>query len=96
MDKPPHIPNPGLALGHLWEMRLKMLCYCVNHLVCVHRQFDPGVATLAKLTEVYQLKDLDDPDDDIPLPARLMRADQACEMIEDIEAYFNVELLGVL
>jgi hypothetical protein len=86
-EQPPRIPNPGLSLGHVLEMRLKMLCYFVNHLVRVQRQFDPAIATLAKLAEVYQLKDLDDPDDDIPLPARLMRADQARETIEDIEDY---------
>jgi hypothetical protein len=80
----PHIPNPGLSLGHFLEMRLKMLFYFVNHLVRIQRQFDPAIAALAKLAKVYQLKELDEPNDDIQLPAKLMRADQARETIEDI------------
>jgi hypothetical protein len=86
--QPPRIPNPGMSLGHVLEMRLKMLCYFVNHLVRVQRQFDPAIATLLKLSEVYQLKELDDPEDDIPLPQKLMHADQARDTIEDIEDYF--------
>jgi hypothetical protein len=85
--QPPRIPNPGLPLGNVLEMRLKMLCYFVNHLVRVQHQFDQAIATLVKLSEVYQLKELDDPDDDIPLPSQLMRAYQARETIEDIEDY---------
>jgi hypothetical protein len=84
--QPPHIPNPGLSLGHVLEMRLKMLCYFVNNLVQIQLQFGPAIAMLVKLsTEVYQLKELDSPDDDIQL--LLMRADQAWETIKDIEDY---------
>jgi hypothetical protein len=63
---------------------LYFLSFPINR---IQRQFDPAVATLVKLAEVYQLKELDDPDDDVPLPAKLMIADQAQETIEDIEDY---------
>jgi hypothetical protein len=34
---PPQIRNPGTLVGHVVEVRLKMLCYFVKHLVCVQR-----------------------------------------------------------
>jgi hypothetical protein len=64
-----HIPNPGNQVGHVFEKRLKMLCYFANHLRRVQRQMDVNVATLAKLAEVYQLKEQDEDDDDVVLPA---------------------------
>jgi hypothetical protein len=53
--QPPMLPNPVLQIGHLHEKRLKMLRYFVYHLHRIQRDFDPAVATMEILQDVYRL-----------------------------------------
>jgi hypothetical protein len=85
--QPPVLPNPGLQIGHLQEKRLKMLRYFVFHLQRVQRDFDPAVATMNTLQEVYLLKEIDEDDQKNPgLPEKLTKADKVREVIENIES----------
>lgn len=56
---PEMLPNPGIQIGHLHEKRLKMLRYFIFHLQRIQRDFDPDVATMNVLQEIYLLKDVD-------------------------------------
>jgi hypothetical protein len=87
--QPPMINNPGIAIGHIIEKRLKMLCYYVNHLQQIQQRWAAGTATLLRLTTVYQLLEQDDNDEDVGLPNKLTNVAQARECIENIDDYFG-------
>jgi hypothetical protein len=62
---PAQIPNPGTLLGHVVEVRLKMLCYFVKHLVRIQRMpFVAAEASLERLSSVYRLKEVEDEETD--------------------------------
>jgi hypothetical protein len=84
--QPPVLPNPGLQIGHLHEKRLKMLRYFVFHLQRVQRNFDPAIATMNTLQEIYLLKEVDDEDRKPDLPEKLTKTDKVREVIENIES----------
>jgi hypothetical protein len=69
---PEHLPNPGIQIGHLHEKRLKMLRYYTFYLQRIQRNFDPNVATMQVLQEIYLLKEVDDEDLKPALPEKLM------------------------
>jgi hypothetical protein len=83
---PEHLPNPGLQIGHLHEKRLKMLRYYIFHLQRIQREFDPNVATMVILQEIYLLKEVDDEDLKPSLPETLVKTDKVREVIENIES----------
>jgi hypothetical protein len=83
---PPTIPNPGIPIGHLHEKRLKMLRYYTFHLQRIQRLFDPVDATMQILQEIYLLKDVDEEDIKVDLPAKLVKTDKVREIIENIES----------
>ena len=80
------IPNPGIQIGHLHEKRLKMLRYFIFHLQRVQRDFDPAVATMDVLQDIYLLKEVDEEDKQPSLPEKLTKADKVRELIENIES----------
>jgi hypothetical protein len=85
--QPPTLPNPGLPIGHLHEKRLKMLRYFVFHLQRVQRDFDPAVATMDILQDVYRLEEVDEEDQKNPsLPDKLMKTEKVREVIENVES----------
>jgi hypothetical protein len=83
---PEHLPNPGIQIGHLHEKRLKMLRYYTFHLQRVQRNFDPNVATMQVLQEIYLLKEVNDEDLKPALPEKLTKTDKVREVIENIES----------
>jgi hypothetical protein len=86
--QPPLLPNPGLPIGHLHEKRLKMLRFFIYHLQRIQREFDPAIATMELLQEIYLLKEVDDEDDQKKpaLPEKLTKTDKVREVIENIES----------
>lgn len=86
---PQMMPNLGNAVGYVHEKRLKMLRYYRLHLQRIQRPFDEASATLARLTNVYALKEADDneDDDDVTLPAKLTTIDKVRVTLEDIDDY---------
>lgn len=87
-NQPAVIPNPGVQFGQIYEKRLRELRYYIFHLSRVQRL--PIVAqdsTLARLTKIYQLKDLDEPSDDPTLPEPLLKIESARKCIEDLDDY---------
>jgi hypothetical protein len=87
--QPPNINNPGIAVGHITEKRLKMLAYYINHLTRIQRRWAGVTTTLIRLAAVYQLKDQDNNDDDVALPPRLTNVSNVRECLEDVDDYFN-------
>jgi hypothetical protein len=83
---PDFLPNPGVQIGHLHEKKLKMVRYFVFHLQRIQRYFDPAIATMDTLQEIYRLKDVDDKDSKPPLPDKLTKTDKVREVIENIES----------
>jgi hypothetical protein len=89
---PPQIPNPGTLVGQVVEVRLKMLCYFVKHLVRVQRMpFIAAEAPLACLTTVYRLKEVEDEetDDELKLPSTLTKIDEVRVTLEDLDDTFR-------
>jgi hypothetical protein len=84
--QPPTLPNPGLQIGHLQEKRLKMVRYFVFHLQRIQRDFDPALATMQTLQQIYLLKDVDDEDLKVNLPDKLTKTDKVRDVIENIES----------
>jgi hypothetical protein len=84
--QPPVLPNPGLQIGHLHEKRLKMVRYFVFHLQRIQRPFDPAIATMDVLQQIYLLKEVDEDSTKIDLPDKLLKTDKVREVIENIES----------
>jgi hypothetical protein len=86
--QPPLLPNPGLPIGHLHEKRLKMLRFFIYHLQRIQREFDPAIATMDTLQEIYLLKEVDDEDDQKKpaLPEKITKTDKVRKVIENIES----------
>jgi hypothetical protein len=84
--QPAMLPNPGLQIGHLQEKRLKMVRYFVYHLQRIQREFDPAVATMETLQQIYLLKEVDEEDVKQDLPEKLVKTDKVREVIENIES----------
>jgi hypothetical protein len=92
---PPQIPNPGTLVGHVVEVRLKMLCYFVKHLVRVQRMpFVAAEAPLDRLMTVYRLKEVEEEekDDELKLPTALTKIDEVRVTLEDLDDYFRRKL----
>jgi hypothetical protein len=87
--QPALINNPGVAVGHIIEERITMLAYFVNHLQRIQRRFTAVVATLPRLTAVYLLKEQDNNDDDVGLPAKLINVSHVRECLENIDDYLH-------
>lgn len=86
---PQFVPNPGVALGHLYEKRLRMLRYYCWHLIRIQRS--PIVvadATIGRLTAVYRVKEAEDKDDEkLTPPQKLADLDKVRDVIEDLDNY---------
>lgn len=92
---PAQIPNPGTLVGHVVEVRLKMLCYFVKHLVRIQRMpFVAAEAPLERLTSVYRLKEIEDEetDDELKLPTPLAKIENVRVTLEDLDDYFRRKL----
>jgi hypothetical protein len=74
-----------LAISHVTEKRLKMLAHYVNHLARIQCRWAGVTDTLARLNAIYLLKDQDENDDDVALPARLVNVSKARECIENLD-----------
>jgi hypothetical protein len=94
--QPPVLPNPGLKIGQLHENRLKMVRYFVFHLQRIqilryfvfHLQriqipFDPAIATMDVLQQIYLLKEDDADNSKKDLPDKLLKTDKVREVIEN-------------
>ena len=93
--QPATISNPGVLVGHAIEVRLKMLCYFVKHVVRIQRlPVVPAIATLTRLIAVYKLKDIekDEEDEDIKIPTPLTKIDEVCVTLEDLDDYLRHKL----
>jgi hypothetical protein len=80
------VPNPGVQLGHLHEKKRKMLRYYIFHLQRVQREFDPIIATMDVLHQIYLLKDVAEETVKVDLPEKLTKTDKVREVIENIES----------
>jgi hypothetical protein len=67
-----------------------MLRYFVFHLQRIQRDFDPAIATMDVLQEIYLLKEVDDEDRKPDLPEKLTKTDKVREVIENIESVLLV------
>jgi hypothetical protein len=56
------------------------------HLQRIQRDFDPMVATLFNLQQIYQLKDVDKEDVKPTMPEKLTKTDKVKEVNENIES----------
>jgi hypothetical protein len=83
------IPNPGIGIGHVFEKRLKMLRFYLLHLQRIQRNMTPAAASLARLTTCYNMKEIEDNEEEVDLPAKLTRVDKVREVIENIDHYLN-------
>jgi hypothetical protein len=63
-----------------------MLRYFIFHLQRIQRDFEPAVATLHLLHEIYLLKEVDEEETKVELPAKLTKADGVRKVIENIES----------
>jgi hypothetical protein len=79
------IPNPGIQLGFVFEKRLKMLRYYLLHLQHIQRPMGVAQATLARLTICYRLNDSETDEEEVDLPAKLVRIDKVRDVLEDID-----------
>jgi hypothetical protein len=88
---PERIANPGVLVGHLHEKRLKMLRYYRWHLQRIQRDFVPDEATLERLVDVYELKELEDDDaeEEVKMPPKLTSIDKVRECAENIDDYLE-------
>jgi hypothetical protein len=59
-NQPDTITNPGVHLDYVLKRRLEMLRYYVYHCVRVQPQFVPQQITLARLLQVYHLKETEE------------------------------------
>jgi hypothetical protein len=91
---PAQIPNPGTLVGHVVEVRLKMLCYFVKHLVRIqHIPFVAAEASLERLGSVYRLKEVEDEEtDELKLPTPLAKIENVRVTLEDLDDYFRRKL----
>jgi hypothetical protein len=88
VGQPPTIPNPGVAIGQVYEKRLKMLRYFVYHMTRIQRvPFNIAMASLANLGAIYLLKDNDEDDDKPTPPEALKKIENVRVVIEDLDAY---------
>jgi hypothetical protein len=87
--QPPTIPNPGVAIGQVYDKRLKMLRYFVFHMTRIQRvPFPVAMANLANLGPIYLLKKKDDDNDNKPtVPEALKKIENVCVVIKDLDAY---------
>jgi hypothetical protein len=86
---PATIPNPGINVGHVFEKRLKMLRFYLLHLQRIQRNMTPATATLARLTTCYNMKEIEDNEEEEELPGKLVRVDKVRDVIENIDHYLN-------
>jgi hypothetical protein len=84
---PPMIPNPGIQFGFVFEKRLKMLQYYLLHLQRIQRPMGVAQATLARLTICYRLNEAETDEEEVDLPAKLVRIDKVRQVLEDIDNY---------
>lgn len=86
--QPAMIANPGQQIGHIHEKRLKQLRYYMHHLQRIQRlPIVRANATLPVLQSVYQLKDVDESEDDLALPDKFNRIDTARVVLENLDDY---------
>jgi hypothetical protein len=88
-NQPATITNPGVHLGYVFERRLEMLRYYVYHCVRVQRQFVPQQMTLARLLQVYHLKETEEvvKEETIKLPTPITKVEDIRTNIEDLDNY---------
>jgi hypothetical protein len=87
---PVMIPNPGLPIGHIQVVRLKMLLYYVVHFT--QREFVVADATLDRLADVYRLKEVEDTATTVVYPEKLTDITRVCHTLENIDAYLRQQL----
>jgi hypothetical protein len=88
------VANPGYPIGHIHVKRLKLLRYYVVHLKRTQRAFAPGGATMARLIDLYRIKEIEDEASTIEYPEKLTAIDRVRRTIENIDAYL-LQKLGV-
>lgn len=65
-----------------------MLRYFIVHLRRVQRPLQIAQATLARMADVYRLKEIKDDADDPKLPSKLVSVENVWQTIENLDAYF--------
>jgi len=86
---PATIPNPGVNLGHNYVTLLRKLRYYAFHMHRVQRTFSAATATLPRLHQTWTLKEEEEEEQTLEFPARLEKALQARECIENIDNYLR-------
>jgi hypothetical protein len=87
--QPAEIPNPGVPVGHVHELRLEMLRYFVFHSYRIQRPCNAQFMTLARLQAIYKLEKEDKPKDTdkLPLPKAITKAEEIRTNLEDLDDY---------
>ena len=87
--QPPVISNPGVQIGYVYERRLEMLRYYAYHCTRIQRTFVAAQMTLARLQNVYHLKETEDiqKDEDIKPPTPITKIEDIRNNIEDLDNY---------
>lgn len=91
-DMPEDIPNPGVAFGHGHQARLKMFAFWCNYLIWTKRIFEPGQATLARITKLYAFKqqlDAKIESDKPKYPEKFAETKRARDILEDMNEWID-------
>jgi hypothetical protein len=86
----PHIPNPGINVGHRATANLKLTAFIARHYQCTSRTMDNPVATLAAnhiWTFVGLNNNAEDAYTDPGSPPVLEKIDKIREHIENLDAH---------
>jgi hypothetical protein len=86
------VANPGFPIGVILVRRLKLLRYYIYHLSRTQRVFVDQEADIARLSDVYRLKEVEDEEVDVPFPEKLVTIDKVRRTIESIDAYLMQKL----
>ena len=86
-NQPATIKNPGIQVSLQVEKRLMQLCYFCRHMHRIQRTVTAAQASLARLIQVWSLKDAEDAFESstVPTPRTLTKVDEIRQVLEDIE-----------
>jgi len=92
--QPPTIPDRGVQMGSVYELRLRHLRYYRWHLRRIQRPWDPEEATLDRLEDLWERHELEvaykDKHPEYPSP--MTKVDDSKKVIEDIDEWLDQRL----
>ena len=92
--QPPTIPNRGIAVGFVYEKRLRQFRYLRWHIHRVQRDWAVNQATLRHLNQLWMRYELENSDEDTDpeYPQPLKKVEDVKKVIEDMDDWLNRKL----